>query len=826
MKKNRSLLAKIWVVVLITFLVLGGISYFSYRSYERFDAALDEIGAVPESAALTEKLFSRLSALETSSRAYALTLNDEDYGEYFLKAQEAQLYIDSLALRSTNKSYRAQVDTLRLLFREKLNSFDALINYKLAERSSEKRQPLTYLTAQEEGFGLDTLLVPNKTIETRSIPDTTEKPNFFQRLFGKKPGNTITTQTIVTYDTVYKERVDTLLQSVKQAIEEAEQHRSNQLKVLTNRELALINKDQVVVNRLRKLMRSISEKEAFETKMQKEKATGEARASFRGVVFLASVGGILTLVLIFFVVRDIAEARRLQNQLAKAKQKAEELGKAKEDFLASMSHEIRTPLNAIIGFSEQLEKGETEEGTKEKLALIRQSSNHLLLLVNDILDFSKIEAGKLKLENIGFIPLRLAEESLESIRPLAAQKELVLAVKANKSLEQVCVQGDPVRLKQVLLNLLSNAVKFTDRGSILLRIEGEEHLGQWLLRFYVNDTGKGIAKEKIQRIFEGFSQEDSSITRTFGGTGLGLSISNRILALHGAKLQVESEPGKGSVFWFEIAYPKAEEDEYGQAVTHEEEFFPLRGKRLLLIDDDRMNHLLLTDYFKKEGIEATHCYAGKEGIAHACRTRYDFILADLQMPGISGYEVIEEIRRSGSASKNSFVALCTANALVKQQAHPSLEKVDAVLLKPFREKELSAILGKAVIYHKALPNPDGSRAYDLGNFRAFASGDEELVKDFVLSFIESARESIEKMKEAVGREEYQALQAEAHKLANTYGQLKATRLVGELKHLEGIEKNGMQKTEVVTRLKKFEEGSQILFSHLALEMGIDYTSNP
>lgn len=824
MKESKSALVKIWVVLLVTVMVLGGISYFSYTSYQRFDKALEEIAAAPENATLTEKIFSRLSALETSSRAYALTLADEDYGEYFLKAQNAQMYIDSLVLKSGSKPYRRQVDTLRILFQEKLNSFDDLINYKLVQSYQQEPQAIEFINRNQNLVKKDTVLIPVRQEEQVLVEDTVNKPNFLQRLFGAKPKERLQTTTVLRYDTAYQESVDTLLQSVKQAIADAEKRREYQDERLTDRELALVNKDQIIVHKLQRLMANIRSKEKQEAMAQKERTAGEAKASFRRVVWLASIGGVLTLVLVFLVARDFTEAKRLQDQLAMAKQRAEELGKAKEDFLASMSHEIRTPLNAVIGFTEQLGKEDLGNNQREKLGYIKRSSNHLLMLVNDILDFSKIEAGKLSLEKICFAPYDIVRECVESIRPLADQKDIALKLDMGAQLEDVLISGDPLRLKQVLLNLLSNAVKFTEHGSVTLHASAKAVQGDaYVLHFKVSDTGRGISPDKLKSIFEGFSQEDNSITRKYGGTGLGLSISKRLLDLHHTSLQVDSILGKGSSFSFDITYPQAKENNYERVFEEEAiDGAQLAGKKLLLVDDDEMNHLLLEPYFKRMGLEYALVLDGESGVELATEEYYDFILVDLQMPDISGYAVIEHIRRADSSSNKSFVVLCTANALVEQDEHPMLQQVDAFLLKPFKEAELHRLLNKASageVQPTATMGNEDVPLYTLSGFRAFASGDEDLLLTFIHSFIKNGKRGIEELREHYKNGAYPALAETAHRLKNTYAQLEVKACVELLLQVEALQTGlgTVSAEEVEQWIKAFEQLSGQLFEALEKE---------
>lgn len=378
----------------------------------------------------------------------------------------------------------------------------------------------------------------------------------------------------------------------------------------------------------------------------------------------------------------LAEQRRISRDLEEARQQAEAAMEARGRFLAVVSHELRTPLNGILGTLELLRESGLDEEQGELSALAHSSAESLHTIIDDVLDFSKAEAGKLELESVPF-DLRGCVHAVVALQAAAAvQQGLELEVEVEPAIPE-CVQGDPLRLRQVLLNLLTNALKFTPRGSVTLRVRASG-LARDAVRFEVTDTGVGIAPGALANIFCAFSQEDSSTARRFGGTGLGLSICQHLVGLMEGELEVESQPGRGSTFAFEARLPEVLVDPSVAAGQDAREAVPeaAEGLRVLVVDDNAVNRMVAERMLKKLGAAVTLASGGAEAIETVGRETFELVLMDCSMPSVDGFEATRAIRTlEGPEGRMKILAL-TALAADSDEERCLEAGMDGFLTKP------------------------------------------------------------------------------------------------------------------------------------------------
>ncbi len=393
-----------------------------------------------------------------------------------------------------------------------------------------------------------------------------------------------------------------------------------------------------------------------------------------------------------FIANQIAIAiqrRTMLDNLIHASQKAEEAAKSKQQFMSTMSHEIRTPLNEVIGITNLLLQGNPREDQMDYIRTLRFSGNHLLTLVNDVLDFNKMESGKIVFEQVRFNLEDFLKDIMRTYSFRSKAKNLEFDIVSSSNLPSE-VTGDPIRLNQILSNLLSNAIKFTQTGSIHVFLNEIERSDDRIkIEFRVKDTGLGIPKDRQSIIFDSYTQASADTTRHYGGTGLGLAICKKLVELQGGRIDVESEPGKGSTFRFFLTFGIPEKTEVVQKTEKSESYTGLEGIRILMAEDNKINSFVANKFLVSWGVKVTHAENGRIALDLLAKEDFDLVIMDLHMPVMDGIEATRIIRESQESRIRSIPVIALTAAIMSEN-HDKIEglAINDYVLKPFKPRDL------------------------------------------------------------------------------------------------------------------------------------------
>ncbi len=787
------LLAAIAIALAVT------ITYFSFYGLL---AKVDELSLPNNKLKSLSYLFEQITRLDQQQRADALRNPEKSYGTLLRESKSISSALDSLASMSWEDKRQAErLQAMKRILHKRdyllIEYLKSKSDFFLNSKLSLKLDSLSEILVQSQPKADSSVTTTQKkTVTTVYLPDETKK-SFFGRLFGGKKKDSaenrveVKEEISVKTDTLAVARQDSAIAQVGRIMKSLDEGQRTQTRQMMKRELDLINTNISLINQLLSILQEVENEEISSIERKNAEAASLVSSSIQRIGIIMLVFFLLAALLVFLILVDISRSNYYRLQLIKAKEEAEELGKVKQRFLANMSHELRTPLQSIIGFAEQLKNPAV---SNEAVIAIQSSSEHLLQVVNEVLDFSRIESDTFTFENAPFFLDKVIDEVTSVIRISAEKKGLQLIV-ANHNLPANVVVGDAFRLKQILYNLLGNAVKFTSQGEV--KLETEVTQGKYIkCVFKITDTGIGIAPEDIGRVFGQFEQGNMNIHKQYGGSGLGLSIVKKLVDLQQGKMEVSSEPGKGTTFTLKLYFDKA------PAVISAEvdSILPIETNidpgRVLLVDDDPLILRLCSLILENNNVNFK-AMNQPEKILEENLDDVNFIFLDIRMPGINGIELCQLLR--ARKSEVQIIAL-TAHVLPQEQSSLLQSGFDQLLSKPFREQDLLKMLG---IHRAAVTTPiqKETSSLDLSSIKKMTMGDDALFQSVLVQFAEDTQKNKQDLEKQFQEKNTKAIREIVHQLSGRVGQMGATSLSQQFRQVETELHAGKNTDEIADKLK-------------------------
>jgi signal transduction histidine kinase/CheY-like chemotaxis protein/HPt (histidine-containing phosphotransfer) domain-containing protein len=754
-----NLKVKIGLIMTLTVLLILTVGFFSYKSLTSIVDSINPPSRPDRKLLKIRQIAAELEKAENSVRIFTISHDQQYLQQYYNSIKEIDDKMNGLRGTAYQDTLVSKtVDTLSHLVQRKVVVWNDILNLY-------RNQDIEYKLGEI-----------SRKVDSISQADTSETglANFLSNLFNKKKD--------------LKKDV-TERQQLLERVEDIRDAKESNDALIEKKELALAKSSTQITNKIYDLISILEEKEKAEMKEKAREAEKQSEKTYFLVISFSLLGTLLALLAIYILTRFLRKTYAYQNALKRSKQASEELVRAKETFIANVSHELRTPMNAISGFTEQM----LSEGTprKEHLNILKSSSDYLLNLINELLEYSKLQSNKMILEPEHFSIKQLVSELVSMFQFQASEKNVELTANTAENVPAT-LYGDKFRLKQIIMNLLSNAVKFSENGQVSLAIKADQHNGeQFNLIVQVTDTGIGIDEEKIDHIFDDFTQEQATISKKYGGTGLGLSIVKKLTELHQGTIQVNSVKNQGSEFTCTLPYRTGN----SQKITTESdqaEIPDLSTKNALVVDDADYNRKLLRLILSKWGASVTEAENGKEAIEKIKESRFDFLLLDVRMPILDGYETARTIRQEFRQSAEALpIFAITAISQAEEKSKFNGLEINDFLVKPVSEENLANVLIHSGHVSATSGKINGSsdtteeyRVLDLSGLKQMAGNDRNFIISMLDELTEMSEKEFDHMESAIASEDYQNIAEIAHKMVSPYRHTSNAAMYKTLKEIE------------------------------------------
>ena len=785
---------KLVLSYLLFFAITIAATYFIYEKTKSLASPSTEEAQIRQKSHLVNSVLLNLFRIEEMSRRTIIHSGSSDkaMNSINILMSGTNTYLDSLIVMTDKEHQKERLEGIKVLLARKQSNINMLATYIEGVKTDALYQKsMNDILQVTEDKNEKINVLKREVVKYDTLTIKPKKKKFFQRVAevfspSKQEALTQITSTIQQKsDTLISGEVnakDTVQKAFTKLISDIRNEQEVAKKEVLLREQRLSESNQELTNTINQLLFEFEEEEIQNTLQEVEASHVVLKEIVLIAIFMTLIAFVIGLISLIFITRDITRSQRYRKELEREKMITENLLKSREQLILSMTHDIKSPLNSILGYLQIIREGGTCE--QEMVHNMMSSANHILDLVNSLLDFNRLEKGIIEKKDIAFNARTLFQDIFLSFEPAAHNKMLGFEFNMQDDIDSF--QGDDFRIRQITSNLLSNAIKYTDSGSVTLTLgwekESDDH-GMLLIK--VSDTGRGLNEAEKEQILQEFCRLADH--KNIEGLGLGLSITQKLIALLGGTLRIDSMINKGTDFV--VSIPLLRVDSVSDDVYSPDSCINVLSKHLfhiLLIDDDSIQLNMVKMLLEKRGYNVTATLDPKQVIPLLGSNHFDLLITDIQMRDMSGLELVENVRKIYPASASDplrIIALSGISYMNEQE----LVKLgfDAMISKPVSTEKL---LGKI---HSILKQDKAE--YDLGDLIKFAMGDKELERELIVTFVSESVQNIAQLKLAFEQNDTESLRLIAHKMKSGFKMIHADRIAGVL---SGIENDRFKPTEL------------------------------
>ena len=794
--KKTNIPLKVLLSYMALAILVAVVGFLLYNQNKVFTKTETKISLEKNKILKVSNLFSNIYKTESLARKTIQSSDTTDFRNYNIQKEALKLEIDSLKLMIDNNYQIKLLDSVQILLLEKTENIKQLKAIKSKQNEAvEVKKAITNISKMEVSLGK--LRIEDFASEPKKMGDYQRNvlskyiaylnqniPNDSTNLLSKKSG-------------------DSILIANKNLLNKIKNETSNRNAATQFEENKLLQNDLLISDKLGKILNIIEREIILNTSQNNLQKENSLKKTNSIVTIAAIIGLLLSVLFSVLILKDFAKTEEYKFQLEIANSKTESLLKNREQLIATVSHDLKTPLSTIVGYTELLGNSDLNKKQLYFTKNIKGSSEYISNLVQDLVDFTQIEAGKITIDNNPFSLNELINEVAKSIQSIYEQKSIDLLININDKFDTNII-GDSFRLKQVLSNIIGNAYKFTEKGFIKIDAEISKNN---LVIIKIEDSGIGIAKNKQQLIFEEFTQADDNIEKKYGGTGLGLTISKKIIEILGGKLILKSEIEKGSIF--EIRLPlkfyKSLKNEISNKILS-----------VIVIDDDKSLLNLTSEVLKLNNFNVHSFSDVNLALNEVKNINFDFIISDIQMPEIDGFEFLEKLKNL-SEYKNQPVFALTGRTDLEPEIYQTAGFCK-VIAKPYFPKKLIQIVNSVLnnneiieVSKEEIIAETSNKNYSLATIKQFLPDEKNALQEFIDLFIQTTNSNLYDLENAFFDNNFLEIKSISHRMNSIFKQIQAFEII-EL--LNDLENKDLKIYEIESRIEKSKVKIQNLFLEL------------